>query len=332
VGATPEPLLRAPRPEKPGGAASLGVGCLGVLAVCVGLGYWAYITLPPAKPHASAVPQIFAGLIGLLGGLGVTSLYYLLRGHGRGPESRHLLEKRARTDGPPENGRLIIATGTVRSDRALVSPIGGVPCAAYDFRMLTSRRSSTGRPEQVPVYWGYAGQPFAVDSPVRRYPVAGVPLFTWDNERLGDDAAKARARAYVRATGWETVEYGMLGTLDTVFRRVGDDSVTGARKDFALAYDEAPDVALLTLEERVLPLDTAVSVFGAWSDRLAAIVAPPSAVPGSLVVVAKSDTKGLDDQPGVPHTTRSYATHAIVLIVLAAALFWFAQFVITRIR
>ncbi len=331
VGPTPEPLHRAPRPEKPAGLASQAIGCLGLVAVCAGLGSWAYLNLPPAKPDAWAVPQVFAGLIGLFGGLGVASVYSLIRGHGRGPESRHLLEARARTDGPTQDGRLIIATGTVRSDRPLTSPIGGVPCAAYDFRMFTTRRSSEGRPDRIPIYWGYAGHPFAVDSPARRYPVAAVPLFTWDNERLTDDAAKARARAYVRGTGWETVQYGMLGALDTVFRRVGDDSVTGARKDFALAYDEAPDVALLTLEERVLPLDTTASVFGAWSDPLGAIVAPPSAIPGSHVVVAKGGTKGLDDQPGVPHTTRSYAASAIVLLAVAAGLFWAARLVIPTI-
>jgi hypothetical protein len=295
------------------------------------IGYWAYRALPPVVPHAWAVPPIVAGLIGVLGGLGLTSLFSLLRGHGRGPESRHLLEARARTDGPPEDGKLIIATGTVRSDRPLLSPIGGVPCAAYDFRMFTTRRSSNGRPEPVPVYWGYAGQPFTLDSASRRYPVASVPLFTWESDRLTDEAAKGRARDYVRATGWETVEYGLLGTLDTVFRRVGEDSLTGVRRDFALAYDEAPDVALLTLEERVLPLDTTASAFGAWSGSLGAIVAPPSPLPGSCAVVAKGGTKHLDDQPGVPHTTRSYVASAIVFLALAAALFWAARLVIPTI-
>ena len=164
----------------------------------------------------------------------------------------------------------------------------------------------------MPVYWGYAGYPFAIDSASRRYPVASVPFFTWESEPFTDDAARTRARAYVRATGWETVEYRMLGTLDTVFRRVGEDSTIGVRRDFALAYDDAPDVAVLKLEERVLPLDATASAFGAWSGSLGAIVAPPSPLPGSFVVVAKGGTKGLDDQPGVPTTTRSYLASAIV--------------------
>lgn len=333
VAAPPDLLVRSPTKQaRTGGTAATAMGCLGTLVVCAALGYWAYRNLPPAKPHASAVPQILAGLIGVFGGLGLTSLYYLLRGHGRGPESRHVLEERARTDGPPQDGRLIIATGTVRSDRPLVSPIGGVPCAAYDFRMFTTRRSSKGRPEPVPVYWGYAGHPFAIDSASRRYPVASVPFFTWASDAFTDDAARTRARAYVRSTGWETVEYGLLGTLDTVFRRVGEDSLIGVRRDFALAYDDAPDVAVLQLEERVLPLDATASAFGAWSGSLGAIVAPPSPLPGSCAVVAKGGTEGLDDQPGVPHTTRSYLGSAIVCLVLATGLFWFARTIISTIH
>ncbi|MEO5819217.1 MAG: hypothetical protein ABIT71_01820 [Vicinamibacteraceae bacterium] len=333
MGATPNPLLRAPTKQpRAEGMGAMALGCLGTTAVCAALGYWAYRNLPAVKPDASAVPLIFAGLIGLFGGLGLTSLYYLIRGHGRGPESRHVLEARARTDGPPQDGKLIIATGTVRSDRPLVSPIGGVPCAAYDFRMFTARRSSKGLPEQVPVYWGYAGHPFALDSASRRYPVASVPFFTWESDALTDDDARDRARAFVRATGWETVEYGLLGTLDTVFRRVGEDSLTGVRRDFALAYDDAPDVALLNLEERVLPLDATASAFGAWSGSLGAIVAPPSPLPGSCAVVARGGTDGLDDQPGVPHTTRSYLASAIVFLLLAAGLFWVARTIIPTLH
>jgi hypothetical protein len=60
----------------------------------------------------------------------------------------------------------------------------------------------------------------------------------------------ARARQCIRSTGWETVEYRVLGTLDTVRQRLENDSVTGTRKDFTANID-APDVALLQLEETV---------------------------------------------------------------------------------
>jgi len=83
VAAPPDLLVRSPTKQaRTGGTAATAMGCLGTLVVCAALGYWAYRNLPPAKPHASAVPQILAGLIGVFGGLGLTSLYYLLRGHG----------------------------------------------------------------------------------------------------------------------------------------------------------------------------------------------------------------------------------------------------------
>lgn len=332
VGATPKPFPSPAGREKPAGAVSMAGGCLFVLALWGGVGYAAYLYLPPAPDRSPVVPGIFAGIIGLLAGLALSSLWALLRGHGRGANALGALLERARTDGAAEDGQPIIATGLVRSDRPLTSPLGGIPCAAYDYRMYTTRRGSKGRPEQVPVYWGYAGVPFALDSRTRRYPIASVPFFTWDASPITDDGGRARARSYVRSTGWETIEYGMLGTLDTVFRRVGDDSRTGTRKDFALAYDQAPDVVLLTLEERVLPLEATASAFGEWSSSLGAIVAPASPLPASAAVVTLGDPKGLAGAPGVPHTTRSNVVTAFVLLALAAGLFCFATIVIPTIR
>ena len=332
VGATPKPFASSARREKPGGAVSMAGGCLLVLVLCAGVGYGVYRYLPQAPDRSPTVPGIFAGIIGLLGGLALSSAWSLLRGHGRGTSALGALLERAKTDGAVEDGKPIVATGLVRSERPLTSPLGGIRCVAYDYRMYTTRRGSKGRPEQVPVYWGYAGVPCALDSRARRYPIASVPFFTWDNAPVTDDAGKARARSYVRSTGWETIEYGMLGTLDTVLRRVGDDSTTGTRKDFALAYDEAPDVALLMLEERVLPIEATASAFGEWSGALGAIVAPASPLPASAAVVTLGGPEGLDGAPGVPQTTRSYVATVFILLALAGGVFWFATIAIPTLR
>ena len=75
----------------------------------------------------------------------------------------------------------------------------------------------------------------------------------------------------------------------------------------------------------MLPIGATVSAFGAWSAARGAIVAPPSPLPGSHVVVASGGPEALDGQPGVPQSTPSYIVGAIVLLGLAAGLFWFGR-------
>src|SRR4029078_6095878 len=116
----------------------------------------------------------------------------------------------------------------------------------------------------------------------------------------------ARSRAYVRANGWETVEFGMVGTMDTIFQRVGDYSRTGTRRDFALTFEDAPDVSALILEESVLPVGATVSAFGRWSASIGAIVAPEGLAKASHVVVGLGGPESLGTDGGVPHSKASY--------------------------
>jgi hypothetical protein len=312
--------------------ASMAPGCLLTLAICGGIGYGVYQYLPRTLGGAPTVPRIFAALIGIVGGFGLQSLYSVITGYGRGAGSRKALHARALSDGAPEDGEPIIATGVVRADRPLTSPLGGVACAAYDYRMFVYTRTSSRREDQKPVYWGYAAQPFAIDSSSRRYPVASVPLPGDKGTPLAGDAVVKRARDYVRSTGWETVEFKMLGTLDTVFQRVGDDSTTGTRRDFAAENAAPPDVSILQLEETVLPIGATVSAFGTWSAAMGAIVAPPSPLPGSRVVVAPGGPEALDGKPGVPQSLTSYVVGAIVMLGLAVGLFYVARLILPTVE
>jgi hypothetical protein len=149
-----------------------------------------------------------------------------------------------------------------------------------------------------------------------------------------DDSSDARnrARQYIRSTRWETVEYRMLGALDTVRQRLEDDAPGGTRKDFAADSPEPVDVALLAIEENVLPVGATVSAFGTWSSTYGMIVAPPSPLPGSHVVLAKGGPETLEHQPGVPHSTTANTIGAVVLIAVAAGLYWFATIFIPSVR
>jgi hypothetical protein len=321
---TPRSLHRPATLDKPSFGLSDGVGCLAVIALCVGIAVAVHGYLPPSGDGGPVVPWAFAAVIGALAGFGLYSLVSVAVGFGRGAGGRSALHARARTDGPVEDGQPIIATGVARADRPLTSPLGGVACAAYDYRMFVYTRNSNGRQDETPVYWGYAVQPFTIDSRVRSYPIAGTLLPGEKTARLTGDAAVTRARDYIRSTGWETVEYRMLGALDTVFQRVSEHATEGVRRDFAVPNDAAPDVSILQLEESVLPLGATVSAFGTWSALQGAIVAPPSPLPGSFVVLAEGGPEALDGKPGVPTSTTAYVVGAIVMTLLAGGLFWIA--------
>jgi len=321
---TPAPLLR---PTEARADMALLPGCLSGIATCAVVGVAALLTFPKPPSGEALGPRLFAAAVGLFGGMAVQSVFWLARGFGRGKNSRAAMISRAGRNTPPIAGDPIIATGVVRSERPLLSPLGQVECVAYDYRMYTLPSVSSlskGRPMEVPVYWGWAGQPFAIDTPSIRYPVASVPLVPGKSTRLEGDDVVARARAYVRATGWETVEFGMLGTMDTIFQRVGDDSRTGTRRDFALTFEDAPDVSALILEESVLPVGATVSAFGRWSATIGAIVAPEGLAKTSHVVVALGGPEALGTDGGVPHSTASYVVTTIILLLIAVGIYWAA--------
>jgi hypothetical protein len=324
VARTPQSLNRPAALAKPSLGLADGIGCLATIALCVGITAAVHAYLPPSHDGSPIGPWGFAAAIGTLAGLGIYGLVSVALGFGRGAGGRSALHARATTDGPVEDGQPIIATGVIRADRPLISPLGGVACAAYDYRMFVHTRNSKGGRDETPVYWGYAVQPFAIDSRTRSYAVAGTLLPGEQTAQLTGDAAVKRARDYVRSTGWETVEYRMLGALDTVLQRATESSTTGVRRDFAVPNDTAPDVAILQLEESVLPIGATVSAFGTWSAAQGAIVAPPSPLPASFVVLAEGGPEALDGKPGVPTSTAGYVVGSFVMTALAGALFWIA--------
>ena len=324
VARTPESLHRPATLEKTSFSLADGIGCLAAIALSAGLTVAAHTCLPAAGDGGPVLPWILAAIIGTLAGFGLYSFVSVALGFGRGAGGRAALHARARSDGPVDDGQPLIATGVVRADRPLTSPLGGVACAAYDYRMFVRTPNAKGGQEETPVYWGYAVQPFAIDARARSYPVAGTLLPGDKTEPLTGHAAVQRARDYVRSTGWETVEYRMLGALDTVLQRVRENAITGLRRDFAVPNDAAPDVAILQLEESVLPIGATVSAFGTWSASLGAIVAPPSPLPGSFIVLADGGPEALDGKPGVPSSTTGYVVGAFVMTAFAGGLFWLA--------
>ena len=81
-----------------------------------------------------------------------------------------------------------------------------------------------------------------------------------------------------------------------------------------------------------MPVGATVSAFGTWSATYGMIVAPPSPLLGSHVVLAKGGPDALKGRPGVPHSTTANIVGAIALLAAAAVLFWFGTLLIPTVR
>jgi hypothetical protein len=205
-----------------------------------------------------------------------------------------------------------------------VAPLSQTPCVAYTYRMYrVGQETSRGRSE-VPVYWGYASRPFAVDGPTSRTRVLAVPRLL-DKARIQTGTTVVeRARGVVRATHFEEVQWNTLGVVGTVFataREMFTDEDGEARHDWRRAGDDT-DPSDLILEEAVLPVSGQASVHGTWSAERGAIVAggDPSAAFGVSAALGPPDNLG----DTLPHSTVAYVVTATISTALGAGLVWFA--------
>jgi hypothetical protein len=328
----PPPLLRPDHRRAPVRLnRAIYLALLPCLALSAVVAFAVYPYLPPTPDRDPTFPRVFAGVIGMIAGLGQHRLFAMIFGDGRGPRSRRAIVDRAMTDAPPVDGQLMVATGVVHCEQALTSPLGGIPCAAYVYRMFTRTVIGVNKRRETPVYWGYGAQPFSIDAPSRKYPILHVALLGDAPTLLDDDATATRARNYFRSTGWETIEYPKLEVTDADFVGILDMSTTGSRRDFGLDNTVAPDVALLRFEEKVLPIGATVSAIGHWSAALGAIVRPPDS-PVGLVTVVRGGPEALDGRPDMPPAEPQPVSSAILAIVLAVGAFFLARVILPTLR
>lgn len=303
--------------------ASFGSGCLSLVINFALLGVVTYTLMAPLRPAGLRLGMALVSALLLT--LGLRSFWSLAWGE-HGAKSLETLIRRARKGEPPQDGEPVVADGVVRPlASALTAPLSGVPCAAYWYTMYYLGRSSRGsrRPIEVPVYWGYACRPFAIDSSVARLRVLAIPLLHADAEpRQGPDAIE-RARQLVKTTAFEPV--APLATLGAIFELARDtfsDEDGEARRDWKREGDER-DPETLLLKETLLPVGAAASVHGLWSAERGAIVSEGSAL-GTAVSVVLGRSEKLKGVPGVGHSTRAYLVTATLLTALGIGLVWFA--------
>jgi hypothetical protein len=121
----------------------------------------------------------------------------------------------------------MLATGLVRPlTTPLTAPFSGTPCVGYRYRMyfiprrIVSMNVEPGsrKGEMVPVCWGYASRPFALDRPSRRMRVLAIPRFDCPATGLGDEALP-RAREFLRTTTFEPMSAQPLRAFATAFEQ-----------------------------------------------------------------------------------------------------------------
>lgn len=314
----------------------LGLGCLALLLMWAGLSALALRLMTPVTP---AAPRPWLALCaGMLLALGLQSFYYLARGFGRGAGSRAEILRRAAAGEAPPDGGFMIATGPVRPLGApLRAPLSGAECAAYMYRMYYRGRHAGQKRAlaEVPVFWGHAARPFAIDAPGARFRVLAVPLLVSQGRRREGDAAVARAREWVAATSFEDVAPGLVGTLGTAFQLAStlfNDDDGEDRRDFRRGGEEARDPAALILEETVLPVGEVASVSGRWSASRGGVVAGGEHAVGETVSAVLGPPERLARAGEVPHSFGSYLASAIVLTALGAGLVWFSIAILPGMR
>jgi hypothetical protein len=308
-------------------------GCFTYLVLWALLSAGSYRVMTPAVPIALR-PWLALGSALLLT-VGLVSFWHLARGFGQGDASRAAVLRRAAAGEAPSRSGPVVASGFVRALGApLVAPLSGVECVGYIYRMYyLGRRRGHGpdshRPVEVPVYWGHAAQPFAIDTPATRFRVLAVPLLL-DKPfpREGADMVE-RARHLVAATQFEQVTMGALGAAGTALQlanTVFNDDDGEARRDWK-AVEEERDPETLRLEETVLPVGHLASVAGTWSPERQAIVAGGEGAVGPGVSAILGTAEKLADHGGALPLHSSVTSYVITATLFTAAgvgLVWFS--------
>jgi hypothetical protein len=280
-------------------------------------------------PYMTAVEEpALRYVIGPLGAgfltLGLVSFWGLALGHGRGERSLQAMLDRARSGRFPDDGEPIIATGRVRPlTEPLVAPLSGTPCVGYWYRMYYTVRGSDDGMVTVPVYWGSAARPFALESPAGPVRVMAVPLMAEGLRIHQGESAVERARVWIHTTRLEPVAMKVVGELKTVFdsaRDVFTDADGESRHDWKRQDDER-DPGDLILAEQVLPVDEEASVYGTWSRDRGAVVAGGVGATLPAVSLVLGPPEKLEGKAGV-HSFGTYLLTAIVMTAVGLGIFW----------
>jgi hypothetical protein len=262
--------------------------------------------------------------------LGAFSFWGLLTGGGNSSHSLKALIRRAESGGSVTDGEPILCSGTVRAEREVLhAPISGTPCVAYFYVMYYWGRQfgATRQVQRVPVYWGTASVPFAVEGVMERRRILAVPRLEIAPKLLESDDARRAARAWVESTSFKDEANATLGSVKAAFTISGEmltDDDGATRHDWRLA-GVSRDVSDLNLEEIVVPVGGQAAVCGTWSESRGAIVSGDGLNGVLGVAVSLGGPASMPDDAVANKGIVTYLVTATGLTLIGAGLVWLAR-------
>ena len=209
---------------------------------------------------------IAAGFGALFGGIGISSVAQV----GWAWRDLRAFARAARRE-PPGDGQLVAAAGSIRPLGApLTSPLGGEPCVAYEYEVLSREKVGRGKNASRPCdIAGFALTAASIDTPHGGVRLLGFPLLDEFSQQRRD--SPGRAEQYFASTTFEAAQGLGAVKLFSEFDDALADADGIVRKDFRLTSGEIP-FDRRRLNERVVEVGQQVCALGRYDAARRALV------------------------------------------------------------
>jgi hypothetical protein len=170
---------------------------------------------------------------------------------------------------PPDDGKWVAVSGTIRSLNPLRTPLTGVSAVAYSYEIYRMERIGKST-SKVTYYEGKALTPSTIASKQGAIRLLAVPTLDVPVEDVGSEMARMNAQQYVETTTFEKSTRQPFGTD----KEAADDD--GMYRVDKKNSDRDVDLADSILEERHIKQGEMVCAFGLYSSHRGGLVPHPN--------------------------------------------------------
>lgn len=271
---------------------------------------------------STRIEGMTGGVLGIVAGASLVLAVLLAYWNAVDWVNLRLIRRTAAAGAPLEGGAVAAFEGVVRVDGApLVAPLSGTRCAAYTYVISHSPETASraGR-ERAVLAQGFHLVRTRIEGSDRSLALGSFPSFETglredaDGGRFGHEAKALveRLAGTARSAGQREREALLLAVRHGEVDEVHEDFRMGAIGD---------DVAPLTLEEEVLPVDERVCVVATYDEAPQRLVARRSRLGPNLMVYRGGAREVLDRVGG---EMAGYTRAALVLAGVAASILAYA--------